>query len=39
MDLVALRDQLLARKAELLAQEKAGRLPPAKPHAVNLLPA
>jgi hypothetical protein len=39
VDLVALRDQLLARKAELLAQAKSGRLPPAKPHAVNLLPA
>jgi hypothetical protein len=39
VDLIALRDQLFARKAELLAQEKSGGLPPARPYAVNLLPA
>ena len=39
VDLVALRDQLLARKEELLAQEKSGGLPAAKPAAVNLQPA
>lgn len=38
-DLVALRDQLLARKEELLAQAKAGGLPPARPNAVNLIAA
>lgn len=31
VDLVALRDQMLARKQELLAQAKAGPLPPAEP--------
>jgi hemerythrin superfamily protein len=36
VDLVELRDRMLIRKQELLAQEKAGGLPPAKPHAVNL---
>ena len=36
VDLVALRDQMLARKEELLAQAEAGRLPPAKPVAVQL---
>jgi hypothetical protein len=39
VDLVALRDQMAARKAELLETEKAGGLPPAKPAAVNLQPA
>ena len=36
VDLVALRDQLLARKQELTAQMKAGGLPPAQLAAVNL---
>jgi hypothetical protein len=36
VDLVALRDQLLARKQELMAQAKAGGLPPAQLAAVNL---
>lgn len=36
VDLVALRDRLLARKQELLAQAEAGRLPRAKPTAVQL---
>jgi hypothetical protein len=39
VDLVDLRDLMLARKQELLAQEEAGGLPPAKPTAVNLQPA
>jgi hypothetical protein len=39
VDLVALRDRMASRKAELMAQEKAGGLPPAKPSAVNLQPA
>jgi hypothetical protein len=39
VDLVALRDQMLARKQELLAQAKAGGLPVAKPTAVRLVPA
>ncbi|KKW90678.1 MULTISPECIES: hemerythrin domain-containing protein [Sphingobium] len=39
VDLVALRDQMLARKEALLAQAKAGGLPPAKPNAVNLIAA
>jgi len=39
VDLVALRDAMLARKQELMAQEEAGGLPPAKPRAVNLQPA
>ena len=37
VDLVALRDQMLARKEELMAQEKASGLPQAKPTAVNLV--
>jgi hypothetical protein len=39
VDLVALRDKMLARKEELLAQAKAGGLPPAKPTAVEAMPA
>ena len=39
VDLVALRDAMLARKTALLTQAKAGALPPAKPTAVNLQPA
>jgi hypothetical protein len=39
VDLVAMRDQMLARKEELMAQAEAGSLPPAKPAAVNLTPA
>jgi hemerythrin superfamily protein len=39
VDLEALRDQMLARKQELLAQSKAGALPPARPTAVNLIAA
>ncbi len=39
VDLVALRDAMLARKEELLAQAKAGGLPPAKATVVNLQPA
>ena len=39
VDLVALRDQMLARKQELMAQAKAGGLPAAKPAAVRLIPA
>jgi hypothetical protein len=39
VDLVALRDQMLTRKQELLAQAKAGGLPVAKPTAVKLVPA
>lgn len=39
VDLVALRDQMLARKQELTAQEESQGLPPAKPRAVNLQPA
>ena len=39
VDLVALRDAMLARKQELMAQEEAGGLPPAQPRAVNLQPA
>ena len=39
VDLVALRDRMLARKKELLAQAGAGGLPAAKPTAVNLIPA
>jgi hemerythrin superfamily protein len=38
VDLVALRDAMLARKQELMAQEAAGGLPPAEPRAVNLQP-
>lgn len=36
VDLVALRDALMARKEELMAQAKNGELPPAKLHVVNL---
>lgn len=39
VDLVALRDAMLARKKELMAQEKASGLPPAELHAVKLQPA
>jgi hypothetical protein len=39
VDLVALRDAMLARKQELMAQEKSAGLPPAAPRAVNLQPA
>jgi len=39
VDLVAMRDQMLARKKELLAQEKSAGLPIAKPSAVNLVTA
>jgi len=39
VDLVELRDRMLARKQELLSQAKASGLPMAKPSAVNLLPA
>jgi hypothetical protein len=39
VDLVALRDQMLARKKELLAQAEANGLPPAKPSVVNLVAA
>jgi hypothetical protein len=39
VDLVALRDQMLARKQELMTQETTSGLPPAKPHAVNLVAA
>ena len=39
VDLVALRDQMLARKQELMAQAKSGGLPLAKPSAVRLIPA
>ncbi len=38
VDLVSLRDRMLSRKQELLAEEKAGGLPPAEPKAVNLMP-
>jgi hypothetical protein len=38
-DLVALRDQMASRKQQLLAQDKAEGLPPAKSHAVQLVPA
>jgi hypothetical protein len=38
VDLVALRDQMFARKQELLAEEKTAGLPAAKPLAVNLQP-
>jgi hypothetical protein len=36
VDLVALRDQMLARKKELMAEVKNGGLPPAQPKVVNL---
>jgi len=39
VDLVALRDLMLARKEALTAQAKAGGLPAPKPTAVNLIPA
>lgn len=39
VDLVALRDEMKARKEALMAQAKASGLPPAQPHAVNLQPA
>jgi hypothetical protein len=39
VDLVALRDAMLARKQELMAQAKSAGLPPAEPRAVNLQPA
>lgn len=39
VDLVELRDRMLARKEELMAQEKASGLPPAEPRAVNLVAA
>ena len=39
VDLVALRDQMLARKEELTAQAEAGGLPPAEVTAVDLSPA
>jgi hypothetical protein len=37
--MVALRDRMLARKQELIAQAKASGLPNAKPTAVNLIAA
>jgi hypothetical protein len=39
VDLVAMRDSMLARKQELMAQEKRQGLPPAETHALNLQPA
>jgi hypothetical protein len=39
VDLIALRDRMLARKEELLAQANGGGLPIAKPNAVNLIAA
>jgi hypothetical protein len=39
VDLVALRDAMLARKQELMAQEQSAGLPRAEPRAVNLQPA
>lgn len=39
VDLVELRDRMLARKTELLATAKSGGLPAAKPTAVNLVTA
>lgn len=39
VDLVALRDAMLARKEELMAQEQNGGLPPAQARVVNLQPA
>jgi hypothetical protein len=39
VDLVALRDRLVARKEELLAQAEGEGLPPAKANAVKLIPA
>ncbi|WP_342249984.1 hemerythrin domain-containing protein [Sphingomonas sp. OTU376] len=37
VDLVALRDAMLERKQELMAQEESSGLPLAQPHAVNLI--
>lgn len=39
VDLVELRDRMLARKRELMAQAESSGLPVAKPHAVNLVTA
>lgn len=39
VDLVELRDRMMARKEELLRQAKTAGLPMAKPNAVNLMPA
>jgi hypothetical protein len=39
VDLIALRDQMLARKEQLLRQAKAGSLPIAKPNAIHLIAA
>nr|WP_314466386.1 hemerythrin domain-containing protein [uncultured Novosphingobium sp.] len=39
VDLVDLRDRMMARKQELMAQAKADGLPPARPTALNLLAA
>jgi len=39
VDLVELRDRMIARKSELLAQSKAAGLPPAQPKAINLMAA
>jgi len=39
VDLVALRDAMLTRKRELVAQEESEGLPPAEPRAVKLQPA
>ncbi|HEY0624137.1 hemerythrin domain-containing protein [Sphingomonas sp.] len=39
VDLVELRDAMLARKQELMAQAESGGLPPAEPRAVKLQPA
>lgn len=39
VDLVALRDEMLARKQELMAQAEAGPLPPAEPKVIQLQPA
>jgi hypothetical protein len=39
VDLVALRDALLARNQELMSMAQGAGLPPAEPRAVNLQPA
>lgn len=39
VDLIALRDAMMARKQQLLAQDKAAGLPAAKPNVVNLIAA
>lgn len=39
VDLIALRDAMLARKQELMAKAESAGLPPAKPRVVNLQPA